>query len=126
MSLFTYITRVPLKDCYYDEAKVTFVIMPGNIRNAIGKDNTNIRKLEQKLQKKIRIVEFDSDLVKFIKNMILPFRVNEIVLDNNVVIIRSDDIKAKSLIIGKNARNLRALETNVKRYFSDLAEIKVE
>jgi NusA-like KH domain protein len=127
MSLFTTITRVPLKDCYYDETKVTFVIMPGYIRQAIGPNNTNIKKLELRLQKKIRVVEFNDDIIKFIKNMILPFRVNEIVFsEEGIVVVRSDDVKTKSLIIGKNARNLRALELNVQRYFQNLKEIKVE
>ena len=73
------------------------------------------------------MVEFQPDMIKFIKNMILPFKVDDIILlDDKTVILKSEDQKTKGLIIGKNARNLRALETNVKRYFDDLKEIKVE
>lgn len=127
MSLFTQITRVPVKDCFFDDTKVTFIIASGGIRQALGQGNNNLRKLEDRFRKKIRIVEFQPDLAKFIRNMILPCKVDDIfVLDDQTVILKSEDQKTKGLIIGKHARNLRALETNVRRYFSDLKEIKVE
>jgi N utilization substance protein A len=126
MSLFSQITGVPLKDCFYEENRITFVVFPLSIRKALGKEASNIKRLEIKFGKRIRIVEYNEELVKFVKNMILPFRVDEIVLDGDVVTLKSDDLKTKSLIIGKNARNLRALESYVKRYFPNLKEIKVE
>jgi NusA-like KH domain protein len=126
MSMFTSITKVPLKDCFFDGIKYTFVVFSGNIRHALGKDAINVKRIEQKLQKKIRIVEYNEDMQKFIKNMLLPFKVNEIQINDGLVTVKSDDLKTKSLIIGKNARNLRTLETNVRRYFPELKEIKVE
>src|SRR3989344_6152221 len=120
MSMFTQITGVPVKDCFFDETKMTFIIPSGNIRQALGQNNFNLRKLEDRFKKKIRMVEFQPDMIKFIKNMILPFKVDDIILlDDKTVILKSEDQKTKGLIIGKNARNLRALETNVKRYFDD-------
>lgn len=127
MSTFGYITKVTLRDCFHEENRITFIIAPGKIRQAIGKDNKNIKRLEQKFQKRIRIVEYSPNVLKFIKNMILPLKAEEIVqTDEKTVTIKSTDQKTKGLIIGKNARNLRALEVNVKRYFKDLEEIKVE
>jgi N utilization substance protein A len=126
MSLFSQITGVPLKDCFYEENRITFVVFAQSIRKALGKDASNIKRLEIKFGKRIRIVEYNEDLIKFVKNMILPFRVDEAILNEDIIILKSDDLKTKSLIIGKNARNLRALESYVKRYFPNLKEIKVE
>lgn len=125
MKLFENITRAKIKDCIIDAEKITFVVLPGELKTGLGKNAANIKKLAEKFGKKIRIVEFKDSMLELIKSFINPLKVDAIHEEENVVILESTDTKTKGLIIGRAAKNLRALEENIKRYFPDLKEIKV-
>jgi NusA-like KH domain protein len=127
MPFFERLTRAKLKDCFEDSNNfILFVVSPGEISKALGKNASMVKKLKEKLpNKKIKIVEYNEDLIKFIKNLILPYRVGSITLNDDVIIIKSNDSTVKGLLIGKNGRNLRNYENIVNRYFK-IKEIKVE
>ena len=76
------------------------------------------------LKRKIKIVEFNSDMIKFITNLLYPYKVESINVDGKIVTIHDEDTKTKGLIIGAKAQNLRQYESIVKKYF-DIEEIKV-
>jgi N utilization substance protein A len=127
MSLFEQVTHAKLKDCFMDEKlnSLTFVVLPGEMGKALGKKACNVRILESKLQKKIRVVEFNPDKLQLIRNMVMPLRVDDVSEDENgIIIIQGPDTKTKGLLIGRNAQNLRNLEENMRRYF-EVKEIKV-
>ncbi len=125
MSFFESITHARLKDCLEYKNSLTFIVQPGQIGKAIGKKGVNAKRLEQKLNKKIRIVEFSDDVTIFTKNLIYPLRVNDVKEQDKTVTVYSDDVKTKGLLIGRNSQNLRNTEKTVKRYF-DIEKIKVE
>ena len=128
IALFERITGAKVKDCFQDDVlqRLTFVVQPGQIRKAIGKQGANIKKLEAKLKKRLRVVEFDPDKITFIQHMILPLKVKDIEEpEDGVIVLHDDDMKTKGLLIGRNAANLRNLEKNCQRYFKDVKEIKV-
>ncbi|MBW2997246.1 NusA-like transcription termination signal-binding factor [Candidatus Woesearchaeota archaeon] len=126
MALFEQITRAKLKDFFDDpvQERLVFIVDPGELWRALGKGSANVKKLERAFNRKIKIVEFNNDLITFIKNMAHPLKVHDVTEEDGVVTIRHDDMQTKGLLIGKNARNLRNMETNVRRYF-ELKEIKV-
>ncbi len=126
MSLFEKITHAKLKDCFLDEVLgvLTFIVQPSEIGKAIGKQGANIRPLERATGKKIRIIEFNEDKIRFIANMIMPLRAANIEEREEIIYITGPDTKTKGLLIGRNAQNLRNLEENVRRYFQ-VKEIKI-
>jgi transcription termination/antitermination protein NusA len=124
MSFFENQTRTKIKDCVMTDALALFIVQPGNIGKAIGKNAVNIKKLTASLNRKIKIVEFNPQVEQFIANYIYPLKVAEITLSDGIVLIKDEDMKTKGLIIGRNAANLRHLESIVQRYF-DIKEIKV-
>jgi len=127
MPFFERLTRAKLKDCFEDNNKfLLFVVNPGEISKALGKNASTVNKLKEKLpSRKIKIVEYNKDLIKFIKNLLLPYKVSSITLNDDTVTIKSDDSTVKGLLIGKNGKNLRNYESIVNRYFK-IKEIKVE
>lgn len=125
MKLFENMTHARIKDCIVDEEKITFVVEAGELKKALGKGAEKIKKLSAKLNKKVKISEFANEMLALIKNFINPLKVDEIFEENKIVILKSSDMRTKGIIIGRNAKNLRALETNIRRYFPDLKEIKV-
>ncbi len=124
MSLFETLTQSKLKDCIVNEDKVIFIVEANQIGKAIGKKGINVKKIENILNKKIKIAEFNSNLLQFIKNFIYPLKVKDIKEENKVVTIIGFDTKTRGLLIGRDAKNLNNLKSIVKRYF-EVEDIKV-
>jgi len=123
MSLFESLTRSKLKDCIVNE-RLLFVVEPNEIGKAIGKNGSNVHRLEGILRKKIRIVEFSPEVCQFVRNMIYPLQAKDVNEENGVVTITGPDTKTKGLMIGRDAKNLNLLKDIVRRYFS-IEDIKV-
>ncbi|PIN81274.1 NusA-like transcription termination signal-binding factor [Candidatus Woesearchaeota archaeon CG10_big_fil_rev_8_21_14_0_10_32_9] len=125
MSLFEKITRADLKDCFVNRERVVFIVQQGEMGKALGKQKFNLQKIEEAINRKIKIVEFNPDVLEFIKNLMYPLKILEIKQDDLVVIIKGPDTKTKGLMIGARAQNLRNYEELVKKYFDNVTEIKV-
>jgi transcription termination/antitermination protein NusA len=126
MSLFSKITRVPVKDCFTDsQGLLTFVVSHQFVGKAVGKKAVNIQKLERLLKRKIRILGFHVDVTRFVLSVVFPLRVASIEKEDSTLLLKDGNKKTKSLLIGRNAQNLRNTETIVRRYFSEITEIKV-
>ncbi len=124
IGMFEKFTHARVKDAFYIKETLTFIVMQGDKFKALGKELSNLKRMEQMLQKKIKIVEFDSDVVKFVSNLIHPFKVESIVHQEKTIVITDQDMKTKGLLIGAKAQNLRLYEGIVKKYF-DIEEIRV-
>ena len=125
MSLFEEITRTRLKDSFVDDNDLlTFIVEQGQLGKAVGKKAINVKKLEKLLNRKIKILEFNSDIIRFVKNLIYPLKAKDIVKEEDKIMITGPDTRTKGLLIGKNAKNLRNTEKIVKKYFP-IEEIKV-
>ncbi|MEK6886383.1 MAG: NusA-like transcription termination signal-binding factor [Nanoarchaeota archaeon] len=124
MRTFDNVTRAKLKDCIVEEDRIVFIVSENELSKAIGKNAANVKRLFEILKKKIKIVEFNPELIKLIKNFIHPLKVDSITEENGIVVIESSDSKTKGLLIGRAASNLRKLEEYIRRYI-DVKEIKV-
>lgn len=124
ISIFESITGAALKDCFEQNDKLIFVVKQGEIGKAIGKRGINTKKLERILKKRIKIIEFNPELLQFIQNIVFPSKVKEIKEEEGIVIITPPDSETRGYLIGKSASNLRNTEEVVKRYF-EIKEIKV-
>jgi len=124
VNLFENVTKARVKDALYMKELLTFIVFEGDMFKALGKNLENLKKMESMLKRKIKIVEFNNDMVRFITNLLYPYKVDSITVDGKIVTIRDEDVKTKGLIIGAKAQNLRQYESIVKKYF-DIEEIKV-
>ena len=127
MTLFETITHAKIKDFFDDpvQERLVFIVQQGELWKALGKKGATAKRLEDKFKRKIKIVEFSGDKIQFIKNMVQPLRVNDVTEDaDGIITIRHEDLQTKGLLIGRNAKNLRNLEENVRRFF-EVKEIKV-
>ena len=69
------------------------------------------------IKRKIKIVEFSSDVLQFIRNMIYPLKTKDIKNEEGIIKITGNDTKTKALLIGRESKNLKNLRNVVKRYF---------
>lgn len=129
MRIFENVTHATLIDCFEDQKGVlNFFVEQNDIGKAIGKKATNIRLLEDKFNKKIKVSAYSADLKSFLNNLLFPMVVESIEYDpeSNIVQIQDPDFNKKSMIIGRNASNLRNYEYIARRFFPELKEIKVK
>ena len=127
IALFEQLTRAKLRDCFQDPVRncLTFVVEQGEVGRALGKGAINLRRLEELLKKRVRIVEFADNPLQLIHNFIQPLQAKNIERDAEArIVIAGADEQTNGRIIGRNAQNLRSLETNVRRYYP-VKEIKV-
>ncbi|MDD4299616.1 MAG: NusA-like transcription termination signal-binding factor [Methanomicrobium sp.] len=112
MKQFEDITGAGSRDCIVDERneRLIFVINPGDMGRAIGKQGASIKKASEDLGKKIEVVEFSNDAEQFIKNCFLPARVVSVQIEENEegeyvanVDIEEED---RGIAIGKGGKNI--------------------
>jgi N utilization substance protein A len=124
MAHFEQMTGAKLKDCILREQQAIFVIEPGYLGKAIGPRGANVRRLEDAMKKKVKMVEFAPELVSFIKNLVYPIDVRDVREQDGIVTLVPPDLKARGLLIGRNAQTLRAYEAVIQRFFT-IKELKV-
>ncbi len=124
ITLFESMTGAKVRDCIANE-KLIFVIEENEMGMAIGKNGANIKKMENMLKKKIKLVEFSNDVLQFVRNAIYPAETIGIRNENEVITIHGKDTSSKAMLIGRERQNLNHLKDLVKRYFN-IKEIRVE
>jgi len=124
IALFENATKARVRDCFMTKEKLTFVVEQGELGKALGKNKSNLHRLEKLMNRRLKIVEFSDDPEQFIVNLIKPIPIQGIITEEKVITIKGVDSKTKGLIIGARAQNLRRTEEIAKKYF-DIEEIKV-
>ena len=123
MSLFESLSGAKVKDCIVNDV-IFFIVHENEMGKAIGKQGSNIKRAENALKKKIRLVEFNNDVCRFVQNLIHPLKVREIKEEESIVTIYVNDTKTRGMLIGRDRHNLNSINNIVKRHF-DVVEIKV-
>ena len=123
-SVMERITHARVKDCFKEGDTLYFVVFPGELGKAIGKGGIMIKKLTEKMRQPVKIVEFRNDAVGLVTNLLYPVRVQEVVSNNGLIIIRDEDRRKKGLIIGRSGSNLAFINRVVRRYYD--VEVKIE
>ena len=123
ITLFESMTGAKVKDCIANE-KLIFVMEENEMGKAIGKNGINIKRIENKLRKKVKLVEFSNNVLQFVKNMIYPIEIFDVKQENNALIIRAKDMHTRAMLIGRERQNINHLNDIVRRYF-DVNEMKV-
>lgn len=115
-------TGAKVKDCFTDDEGLVFVVYPKELRKALEHGGEKVRKLGFILKKRIKVIEFNEEIQKFVQNLLYPIRA-ETELQNNVLLIKGRDAKEKGQIFGRERTNLKKMQNIVNKYFS--IELKV-
>ena len=110
ISLFEKITKANVKDCIVDDKKsrIVFVVNEGQAGMAIGKGGANIKRLELLLKKKVEVLEFSEDPIKFVSNIFRPVKIS-----NGYVSEKSTGTKSLYISVGKGG-NLGMIKSKIK------------
>jgi NusA-like KH domain protein len=122
-SMIERMTHSRVKDCFKDNDTLYVIVASGEMGKILGKKGIIIKKLQEKVRLKIKVMEYQDKVTQFVKNVIYPIKVEEIVEENGVVFLKDSQKKTKSLLIGREGRNLRLINRAVKRFFN--VEVKI-
>ncbi len=125
ISLVEKFTRARIDKCIPRDDKLVFIVERGDAKKIVGPNGATLKKLEEKLGKRLKIIEKTPEMFQFVKNAMLPLKVESIKEENGIVVVHGNDEKTRGLMIGAKARNLRFTESVVQMYFPQVQEIKV-
>jgi N utilization substance protein A len=83
VALFESVTGAIVKDCIINAAKVVFIVKEGHAGLAIGKSGANIGLLQDRIKKRVEVIEFNCDPVKFASNIFHPAELSESYISEN-------------------------------------------
>ncbi|MEM4260800.1 MAG: hypothetical protein QXG00_06190, partial [Candidatus Woesearchaeota archaeon] len=78
IGMFSNITRTNVKELIFLNDEPIFIINQGDLRKALGKNKSNLFRIENLLKKKIKIVEFNESSLQFLLNLLFPIKVTDI------------------------------------------------
>ncbi|MBI5355001.1 MAG: NusA-like transcription termination signal-binding factor [Candidatus Aenigmarchaeota archaeon] len=109
MAIFENILKAHVRDCILDDESIYYIAEAGS---SLGKKVMLIKKLQERVQKKIRVFEFSDDNERFVKNMIPRAKKIEIMGKRAVVTLEDED---KAMTIGKNGSNIKKIRLLLAR-----------
>ncbi len=117
-SVFEFESRVAVKDCFRDDDTIYYIVGEGELGRAIGKGGIHVKQIQEKLGKRIKIIEYHENVEQFVRNVIAPLQVEQVRLVDGAVVIADSSRKTKSLLMGRESKNLELLARAVRRFFS--------
>lgn len=117
MNLFESITGVEVRDVILKEDEAYFVVPDGKAGMAIGKGGKVVNKVQNKLDKDVKIYEYSDNLGKFLNNLV-PADLRGVDIKNEgekktVEISVSRDNKGR--VVGKNGNKIDSIREVLQR-----------
>lgn len=117
MNLFESITGVEVRDVILKEDEAYFVVPDGKAGMAIGKGGKVVNKVQNKLDKDVKIYEYSDNLGKFLNNLV-PADLRGVDIDDDgdtktVEISVSRDNKGR--VVGKNGNKIDSIREVLQR-----------
>jgi transcription antitermination factor NusA-like protein len=119
LNLFSRITRINTRFCFkYNEA-IFFCVPKNLLSKAIGERAINIKKINEVLRKRIRIIacpEGIESIKPFIESIVSPVTFKELEVKGNEVILTAGS-QSKAALLGRNRRRLLEMQKIIADYF---------
>lgn len=117
INLFQTVTGCSVLDCTSDDEIIIFVVNEGQYGLAVGKNGVKIKNAERVFKRNIRVIEYSSELEKFVKNLVPEAQ--EITIEGKGVGIKLKQ-SDRAKVIGRQGRNIKI----IKMFLSDLFDIE--
>jgi N utilization substance protein A len=118
INLFETVSQANVKDCIIMDDRIYFLVEEQNLKK-IRENGQLIKNLERMLNKKILIFEYSKDVSKFLKNSIKGIKEIKIRNEKDETTIEINvENSLKSLVIGKDGKNIKALRQFLKRNYN--------
>ncbi len=121
LSAFQSLTGVYARDCIIGEDHVVFLVDERYVGKAVGKNGSNVKKLQDALQKRVDIVGFSDDVQRFLKNIFHPAHIVSVEIEekNGKRIARVQiDKESERILKHRINRKIRIAKELLKRYIN--------
>ena len=119
--LFETETGATARDCVLeaDEETVVFVVTPGDMGTAIGPGGRTVRHLEERLGKRVELVEGADDPETFVANALAPAAVYNVTISENdtTVAYAEVDSEDRGIAIGTDGKTIDRARRLARRHF---------
>lgn len=126
--LFETETGATARDCVIEEAEetVVFVVTPGDMGAAIGPGGRTVNQLEERLGKRVELVEGADDPETFVANALAPAAVYNVTISENdtTVAYAEVDSEDRGIAIGTDGKTIERARRLARRHF-DLETIEL-
>jgi N utilization substance protein A len=122
VGIFERLAEVHVRDCLINEDTVYFLIEPGKMGMAIGRNGVKIKNVCRALGKKVKIFEYADTPEKLTRNLIQ--NVNSIQIQEGVITV-SIPVSDRSTVIGKGGENIKMVREFLKRHF-DIKNLRLK
>lgn len=132
MNIFSRVTGIVAKHCFSYNNTLVFVVPKNRIQDAIGRDNSNLKRLSGFMEKRIRVLAEPNgmaDLKNFVTVLVSPIEFEKIeihetpVSENSYatpakeVVITTGGREAKAMLIGRERIREKELKEILEQYF---------
>ncbi|MFH1127430.1 MAG: NusA-like transcription termination signal-binding factor [archaeon] len=122
ITTFEKITKTHVVD-YINENKTLYIVVKtDNFRSLIGRNGSNIKDIQKKMNQNIIIYRHSDNIEEFTKNMIMV-PIDKIETNGKTISIETEK-RNKGLLIGRDGKNLNIIKIFLKRQF-DIDNIKI-
>src|SRR3989338_1210366 len=122
INLFEKSTGAKVKDFFIEDETLVFVVHHKELRKALEKGGEKIKRFSFSAKKRVRVIEFNENIEKFVMNLLYPLR-PETELKEGILFIKGKDAKEKGQIYGREKTNLKRIQGIIHKYFK--VEVKV-
>ena len=112
LNLLDKVARVKTTLCFTHNNTVFYAVRDGDVSRAIGVGAINIRKIQDSLGKKVKIIREPNgvqDSRQFVEDIVSPVRFKSFEIKDNCAIITAGNMQAKASLIGRNRRRFDEL-----------------
>jgi len=112
-------SRVKTRKCFVYNNAIIFAVPRPFISQAIGPDAVNVKRIQEKLGKKVRIIAEASgtaDAERFVKDVVAPVNFKSLEVKDNVLLLTAGS-QSKASLIGRNRRREEELNQIVEDTF---------
>ena len=120
INLLDQVSRVKTSKCFIHNNTIFFAVKHRDVSRAIGPAAINIRKMNQSISSKIKIIneaEGLYDAKRFIEDIVAPLRIKSLEVQDNNLIITAGNSQTKASLFGRNKKRFEELKTIVHDNF---------
>ena len=117
ITTFENITKSHVVDYANENSTLYFVIKTDNFKKLIGKNGSNIKEIQKKMNQNLIIYKYSESIEQFTKNIInIPLKKIDITgNDQKKTISIEIEKRDKGLLIGRGGKNINIIKTFLKR-----------
>lgn len=124
LAVFSEHTGATAVDCLVHDDTVTFVVDPDGMADAIGPDGRTVRALEDRLDRRVILIERADRPEHFVANALAPAAVYDVSIQDGEA-VASVDAADVGVAIGADGERIERARRVVARHF-DIDDIAVE